>query len=291
MILIFLGVLLVLLAGFRIGSQFPDYSSYLVLYEQVKSGDALVELSFICISKIVAFLFNNVLFVFLIYALIGVTLKLVAIKQLTDLWLLSLVVYVANFFILHEMIQIRAGIASAFLLLSIKPIYDRNFKKFITFTLLAIFFHISSLIILPLWFLGEFKYKANLSYMISIMPIAYGIYFMKITVLNFIPIPYVQEKLELYALLQELGTADFLTDINVFNYVFLAKIIIFYLLVWKSQLLMLQNKYTIVLLHIYAVSLFMYPALAMMPVLAGRVSELLGVVEIILFPLDRKSVV
>jgi hypothetical protein len=48
---------------------------------------------------------------------------------------------------------------------------------------------------------------------------------------------------------------------------------------------MTHNKYTIVLLNIYAVSLFMYPALAMMPVLAGRVNELLGIVEIVLFPL------
>lgn len=48
---------------------------------------------------------------------------------------------------------------------------------------------------------------------------------------------------------------------------------------------MSHNKYTVLLLNIYALSLFLYPALAMMPVLAGRISELLAVVEIILLPL------
>jgi hypothetical protein len=283
--LIAIGVILVLFSGFRIGSQFPDYSSYLILYEDIKSGDVIVELSFVFIAKFVHFVFNNVLFVFLIYALLGVSLKLAAIKQLTNLWLLSVVVYVGNFFILHEMIQIRVGVAAAFLLLCVKPIYDRDIKKFLLFALLAIFFHISSLIILPLWFLGKFKDKANLYFLTGLIPIAYVIYFLKVTVLNFIPIPYVQDKLDLYAALQELGTADFFTDINVFNYVFLAKIIIFYFLLYKHKLLMTHNKYTIVLLNLYAVSLFMYPALAMMPVLAGRVNELLGIVEIVLFPL------
>jgi hypothetical protein len=56
-------------------------------------------------------------------------------------------------------------------------------------------------------------------------------------------------------------------------------------LVYKSKFLMTHNKYTVLLLNIYAISLFMYPALAAMPVMAVRVSEFLGVVEIILIPL------
>ena len=116
-LLVVLGVLLFVLAGFRKGSQFPDYSSYLILYEDIKSGDVIVELSFLYIAKLVHFIFNNVLFLFLIYALIGVSLKLKSIRQLTDLWLLSLVVYASNFFILHEMIQIRVGVYAGFLLL------------------------------------------------------------------------------------------------------------------------------------------------------------------------------
>lgn len=282
---IILALLLVLLSGLRNGSQLPDYNSYLILYDDIKTGEAIVEPSFLYISKFVYFIFDDVLFLFIIYAVIGVFLKFRAIKQLTNLWLLSMAVYVSNFFILHEMIQIRAGVAAGFLLLCIKPIYERNLKKFLLFALFAIFFHISSLVIIPLWFLGKFKSKANLYFLVPIIPIAYIIYFLKITILNFIPIPYVQDKLDLYIALQDLGEADFFTDINVFNYLFLAKIFIFYFFLYNHKIMMLHNKYSIILLNIYAISLFMYPALAMMPVLAGRVSELLGIVEIILFPL------
>jgi hypothetical protein len=280
-----IGFVLIVIAAFRSEEGNPDYANYKEIYEDARTGDVLVEFSYVFISHIVQFIFDNILFLFLIYAIIGVYLKLTAIKQLTDLWFLSLLIYVSNFFILHEVIQIRVGVASGFLLLCIKPIYDRNLKRFLVLVLLAVFFHVSSLIILPLWFLGKFKNKINFFIAGIIVPIGYCVYLMNVTILNFIPIPYVQEKLDVYAQLQELGTADFLTEINVFNYVFLARIIFFYFLLYKSELLMSHNKYTILLLNIYAISLFMYPALAMMPVLAGRISELLGVVEIILLPL------
>lgn len=281
----FVGFILIFIAGFRSEQGNPDYANYKEMYEDARTGDVIVEFSYVFISHIVQFIFDNILFVFLVYAIIGVSLKLTAIKQLTDLWFLSLIIYFSNFFILHEVIQIRVGVASGFLLLCIKPIYDRNLKRFLVLVLLAVFFHVSSLIILPLWFLGKFKNKINLFVIGIIIPISYCVYFMNVTILNFIPIPYVQEKLDVYAQLQELGTADFLTEINVFNYVFLARILFFYFLLYKSELLMSHNKYTVLLLNIYAISLFMYPALAMMPVLAGRISELLGVVEIILLPL------
>lgn len=282
-----LGLILVLISSFRPEQGNPDYAVYRKLYEDAKTWDAIVEPSYFLISQLVYLVFDNILYLFIIYACLGVYLKLTAIKQLTDLWFLSLMVYVSYFFILHEMVQIRAGIATAFLLLSVKPIYDRNLKLFLVLVLLATFFHVSSLIILPLWFLGIFKdrKKVNTYFLILVLPIAYGIYFLKMTLLNFIPIPYVQEKIDLYTQLQELETDAFLTDINVFNFVFLAKIIIYYFLVYKRELLMTRNKYTVLLLNIYAISLFMYPALAAMPVMAGRVSEFLGVVEIILIPL------
>jgi len=280
-----LGGLLVLVSGFRIGSHFPDYSSYLILYDDIKTGDVIVEVSFQYIAKFVQLVFDNVLLLFFIYALIGVSLKIIAIKQLTDLWLLSLVVYIGNFFILHEMIQIRVGVASGFLLLCIKPIYDRDWKKFLLFSLLGILFHVSSLIVLPLWFLGNIKKKILISILVLIIPAAYVMYFLKVTVLNFIPIPYVQEKLDLYISLQELGEENFLNGINVFNFVYLARIVIYYFLLYKSELLAKHNKYILILLSVYGFGLFMYPALAVMPVMATRVSELLNVVEIILFPL------
>ena len=94
------------------------------------------------------------IYLFLLFAILGVSFKLIAIKQLTELWFLSLILYLSNFFILHEMTQIRAGVASAFLLLCVKPIYDRDLKRFLLFAVLGFLFHYSAIVILPLWFLG-----------------------------------------------------------------------------------------------------------------------------------------
>ena len=280
----FLGFILVMVASLRSEVGNPDYPVYRLLYEDAKTGGAIVELSYVYFSHLISFIFGDFFYLILTYACLAIYFKLLAIRQVTELLFLSLAVYVSYFFILHEMIQIRVGVASAFLLLCVKPIYDRNLKKFLFFFFLAVFFHVSSLIILPLWFLGKFKGKLNIIFLILMVPVSYCIYFINVTILNFIPIPYVQEKLDIYMQLQELEAADFLTKINVFNYVFVGKIFIFYFLLYKHKLLTDNNKYTMILLNIYALSLFMYPALAMMPVLAGRISEFFGAVEIILIP-------
>ena len=47
-----------------------------------------------------------------------------------------------------------------------------------------------------------------------------------------LPIPYIEEKMEIYRSLQEQGLWD---EINVFNLVFLVKIVITYFLLWKCE--------------------------------------------------------
>lgn len=273
------GISLIFAAGVREG--WSDYQNYVNGYHYAVAGDiGALEISFFLISRFVDFIFGNILGLFIIYGIIGVSLKLIAIKQLTGLWFLSLIVYISNFYILHELIQMRAGIASGFLLLCIKPIYERNWKLFLTFFICAFFFHYSSLVILPLWFL---THKPRILFLYLSIPIGYIIYFTKINLISVaIPIPSIQAKINLYQEVLAMGEQN---QINVFNYVFLVKIIIFYLLVWRINLLQERNQYTAILMNIYALSLFAFPAFATMPVIGFRISELFGIVEIILFPL------
>lgn len=278
-IFILSGLVLAIAAGFREG--WADYETYINGYNYVIAGDfGTMELSFIIISNIVDLVYGNVLGLFIIYGTIGVFLKLISIKQLTELWFLSLIIYVSNFYILHELIQMRAGVASGFLLLCIKPIYDRNWKLFLTFFFCAFFFHYSSLVILPLWFLTN---KPRKIFLYLSVPVAYFIYFTKINLVSVaIPIPAIQAKINLYQEMLAMGEQN---QINVFNYVFLVKIMIFYILLWKIDLLQKKNQYATLLIKIFALSIFAFPVFATMPVIGFRISELFGIVEIILFPL------
>ena len=274
-----LGLVLILIAGFRSEEVVRDYVNYVTYFHD--QDFLVVEPAFVVISKIIYSLIGPYpIYLFLSFAILGVSFKLIAIKQLTELWFLSLVIYLSNFFILHEMTQIRAGIASAFLLLCVKPIYERDLKRFLLFALLGFLFHYSAIVILPLWFLGI---KTRKKVLALSLPIGYLVYFLRINLITTIPISVIQTKISMYQTLMELGNEESIL-INVFNFVFLAKILIFYFLLSKYNLLLSNNKYTPILMKIYCISLMSYLVLAVLPPIATRINELLAVVDIILIP-------
>ena len=280
LIILFLGLVLILTAGFRKEEAVRDYVTYVTYFHE--QDFLLVEPSFVLISNVIHLLIGPYpIYLFVLFATLGVSLKLTAIKQLSELWFLSIVIYVSHFFILHEMTQIRAGIASALLLLCVKPIYDRDLKKFLLFAFLGFVFHYSAIVILPLWFLGL---KPRKIFLLFSIPVAYIIYFTGINLITTIPIAVIQSKISIYQTLMEMGNEESIL-INVFNLVFLGKIALFYFLLSKYKLIASHNKYVPVLMKIYCISLISYPVLAVMPPVATRINELFAIVEIALLPL------
>ena len=282
-VFLLIGWLLFLLAAFRDGNAVRHYGAYVEIYNNSSFN---IENAFKTIAWIVRYVFlDNVLFLFIIYALLGVGIKYKAIVELTPLCFLSLVIYIGNFYILHELTQIRVGVAAGFLLLCIKPIYERNIRKFLIFSTCAVLFHYSALIVFPLWFLkGN---KINKYIYAAIIPLSYVFYFLHVNIvelfIRLLPIEYIQQKYNIYKLLQEQNVSGF-NRINVFNYVFLAKCIIFYIILWKSRLVQMQNKYISILLKIQSFSLASFVLFSAMPVFAFRISELFGIVEIVTIP-------
>lgn len=271
-----IGVLFVLVAGFRPGDL--DYKNYVQAYNWIRMGfTVLIEPTFILISKVSP----TESIMFFIYALLGVSLKFIAIRRITELWFLSLSIYLSYFFILHEMTQIRVGIASGILLLSIKPLYERQFKAFLFYVIIAMLFHASAIIMLLLWFFTD---KPQILFLRLAIPIAYFVYFLKIDFFRLIPIPLFQSKIDAYIALQEIGN-EMASKINVFNILSLFKIGIFYILLLRSSVLQEMNKYALLLLKIQALSIAALPFFSQMPVIAFRISELFGVVEIINIPM------
>lgn len=273
-------LVLIMIAGLRGEGVDRDYSNYVYLFENF--SNSLIEPLFYFISFIIhKFLFANPLYLFVIFAFIGVSTNFWAIKQLSDLWFLALVIYIGEFFILHDLTQIRVGVASGFLLLCIKPIYERNLKRFLFYSIIAILSHYSAILILPLWFLNISKPRKTL--LIFAIPISYIIYFTGINIIANVPVPIINEKLQMYQMLQRAGVGGF-DKINVFNLMQLFKIALYYFLIFKFDLILEKNKYSIILIKIFAISLCSFPLFAIMPVISFRISELFGIVDIILIP-------
>ena len=281
---VLMGISLIIVAGFRDGQRMPDYETYEGMYYVVVSDSFsyFIEISFIYIAKLSSVIVEeNPVALFIIYAIIGVTLKLFSIKKLSNLYFYSLVIYTSNYFILHEMIQIRAGVATAFILLSIVSVYNRNLKHFFFLIGCATLFHYSSIVFLFLWFLRKNSYNKYLYF--SLIPIAYLIHFTLdplSLIVNYLPFDLKNLKMDIYT---DESRAKRL-EINVLGIFILTRMIILVYFTSFANLIKLYNKYFFILLKCYAFGIFIYIAFAKYPEISVRICYTLLVSEIIIIP-------
>jgi hypothetical protein len=291
-LLFVIAVVLILIAGLRQTGVDFDSTAYADIFDTFDSPvnyfkdyqyNSLFEPAYYLIPGIIkSYLSLNITWSFLIFAIIGIGLKFIAIPRLTDLVFLSAIVYCGHFFILHDMTQIRAGIASGILLLCIPQIQKRNFFRFLLLLCLGLLFHYSMIIFLPFYFLGS--KSINKKVYLSLLFVPYILHFLHvniITVLSAFKLGIISDKIQLYNDLLELGVY---TEINIHNTMFLIQLFTCVVFILKSDLLLENNKYALLLLKIYCIAAASFVIFSNVPVLAFRISELLSIVQIIIIP-------
>ncbi len=286
LVLILIGVVLILVAGLRpIGIDRDSLNYVGVLHVSLSEANFIdKEPAFWIINE-----FNKILFggneqtFFLIFAIIGVTLKVLAIRQLSLSPIFSIFTYLCLYFILHEMTQIRAGVATAIFLLAIPDIYNRNFKAFLFKTILAMMFHYSAIIMLIVYFLNPYKINFKIFFFLPLIGMFFTFSGINIlTILNpFLSIlpDFISNKIELYVSLLDYGKFN---QINVFNVYYSSLFVLYYIMILYHSYF--KSQYDVLFLKIFGLMLFFFYFSSAIPVLAFRVSEFLGVVLIILIP-------
>lgn len=277
-------VLLIFIAGFRPVGLDPDSESYEEIFNNIDSSrtETLVEYSFILISESLKTIIDNIHIVFFFYAFIAISLKFVAIRQLSEFYYLPIVIYLGNYFILHDYTQVRISVASGFMLLAIRPIANGKKLQAMVFLLCALFFHYSSLILFLLLFFNNKPLTRRWKIiLISIVPVGILLFLAHADLITFIPIPFIQNKLEIYRTLSEYGIFEEVSLKSPF--LWLRTAILLYVLYFYDTIKE-HCPYLPVLLKTMGLSLFFFFAFSSIPVLSGRVYELFGIVELILFP-------
>lgn len=276
---------LIAICGFReIGSD-QDSVAYLKYFNLSDYGMLQVaEPTFIFIASISRAISaeNGIFILFLIYAIIGVSIKFYAINALTELRWLSVITYFSSYFLLHEFTQIRAAVASGLVLLSIKFIFERKVTLFLITVAGASLFHYSALLALPLYFIptGTLTAKEKLAIGL-VVPAGVILYFLRFDIIYVIPIELVRIKIEAYTAIEAIRSMK----LNVFNAVYIFKYIMLYVLLFCSDEISKKSLYFPILIKFYAISMFSYLVLSFNAAFAMRISELFGVVEIVLIPL------
>lgn len=283
-----LGLAMALIAGLRSYDGVVvdhDYLTYQIAFINWKAYS--IEPTFKWLAAIAHFVGGDSgaeLLFFMLYAVIGVTLKFTAIPKLTELWFLSALVYVGNFFMLHEMTQIRVGIASGLFLLALVPLHKRMFWTYFVLCVIATLFHFSSIILFFLWALHTKAIRQKWLY-IALVPIAYALYLIGLDATRLIamlPIPFIEQKIMLYNKVMSSGE---MTEINIFNAFQLTRVVVVLFLVYKSDVIARYNKYAPLLIKIYVWGVISFVVFAKIPAFGFRISELLCIVEIATVPM------
>ncbi|WP_413706959.1 EpsG family protein [Ralstonia sp. Ralssp110] len=281
---LFLAGLLVPPAALRLGLQTADTDVYLQQYGEYDLGEGLLngpfEPAFMFLSWVGKELGANSFQYLWIVALVGVLLKLLGIYRSSHFFWLSILVYISKYFLLHEMTQMRAGIATGIFLYSLPMLHRRDGVRYFFCSLTATAFHQSAIIYLLIYpICKESKRKIlSLSMVIGIglmfsLLNANGMLFEFLS--NYIP------KIRAYLIL--LASGEY-ADINLFNAEIILKIFVWCVILSRYD--RLSNRYYLfdVLFKVWTMSIVLYFALASVPVFAFRVGELLDVVAIPLLP-------
>lgn len=194
-ILIISSFILILLAGLR-GPIEGDYLAYEDIFKissQVYSSDLGIEPLYFFLNKIINLIGLPFQFVIVIVAIISIIPKFIFFYKESLNFGFTVLVYFCTVYFIFDFIQIRQGLTIALFIISLKYIYEKSLIKYILVIILATSIHISSIILLPGYFIFNRRYKKNILYTIIIV-CAY-INILQITSpflefsLNYFPIP------------------------------------------------------------------------------------------------------
>lgn len=288
---IFICIILIIFAGFREIGFDPDSLNYASIIQSINFSNfaylhsMYIEPSFYFIANIAHRFFGDAIRgTLIIYAVLGVSLKLVAIYRLSPIPLVSIAFYLCYYYPLHELTQIRVGVASAIFLLSIPDIANKNPKTYIIKTIIATFFHYQAIVMLPIYLILNAKIGKWFYLILPILGILssflreyfFNIIYSYIFILDFVP-SFLSQKIILYIDLAQEGV---LSDINIFNLYNMSLIVIYYFCIININKFKLNIDH--IMIKILGLSTFAFPFLSFLPFFAFRISEFLGIVIMIL---------
>jgi hypothetical protein len=284
-------LLLALLAGLRGIDVSRDYYNYRYIFDNVYDLTANNPLSYLSIFEpgffaIILFFrgifeYNYVVAIMLFYAFTSVLLKVYAIKRLSINPYLTILFYFSYYFLVHEMTQVRIGLASGIFLIALIPFLKGKRIVFVGLILFASLFHYSAIFYLLLLLFNTNKFNRNLYTIVLILSLILAI--IKLPLLNllgnFDP-SNLSDKLNNYVELTENGSVT----VNVFNSLNICNILCcIFLLFFVNKETILNDNRLVLFLKCNILSIFLLSFLAGVPIFSFRFSELFGVAQIFLF--------
>ena len=252
---------LLLFATYRNGNLLPDYHDYVKAF-RMESQNTHVEQSFYVIRSIARFFLahNGELLLFFIYAVLGIGIKYYAIKRYSSYVMFSLCIWISSFYILQDMIQIRASVAGSLLLIIIPLVQQRRFWTAGLFIFIASLFHNSAIIFVPVLFMNAQSINRrfwilgySLAVIINITHFDFTSYLNQL--LHLIPSGFINERVSWYLLREYMANN---TRMFMFSPYIIVQTLISMTVLWKINKVKEFSPFAILLLKVSFFSIYIY---------------------------------
>lgn len=256
----------------------PDYDNYERWY---KWGDykESMEVTFVFLRWAT----HSYIWLIAIYAILSVGIHILSIRLMgCNVWL-SLLTFFSLWFVLHDMIQIRAAVASAICFLALLYHVGRKPIPYFALVTVGVLFHYSAVIFYPLYLLSPTKPQRWL--FMAIIIISFVLYFMEIElgyIAGYIPIEQISHYAKAYASSHEHQYTEF-------GFTWLFRFAISVLMIYRIETIKEKYPYGVIAVKIYIISMLSYILFKDIPVMSGRISGFLGVANIFAFSMFPMS--
>lgn len=250
-----IGFAMILVAGLREPGSTPDSEGYEMML-QGNTNETLEEATeptFIFICSIINSLSLGVNALFLTYAFISIPIHLFALWKLSKKPFLTLTIYISYYYMIHEMVQIRAGVAAALFLCAIYFYVEKKKTHALGCILIGVLFHYSATIGLVLFLMRD-KIPVWQTYILYlVVPIGLMAYFTNLDISFLIPDEIGGAKLAAYRNLKDMGIEEVQSGIRFEgNPIIWINIILYYASIYYREYLNKYCKYTHIAIKVQA---------------------------------------
>lgn len=259
-----------------------DYELYVNWFGYANHEQASTkEVAFTVVRSLVKAAGGGIVYFYLVYVGLALAFKLGAMYRQSYLPLMSLLVYLSVYFPLHEYTQVRAGVASAIMLLSMPLIASKRYFYWGLFFFCALMFHWSSVVFLLSFLIIVF---VPLRVIYWLPPVGVALVFVSSGVKLLVDwIFSLNPFLDVYYATH----AGHMEAFNTFNVLFLMNVV-WWLLIWffTPPKVLFGNRNFSVLYSVFSISIFQYLLTSSLnlPVISIRLYELLNIVLVVLIP-------
>lgn len=246
--------------------------------------EVMTEPTYIYLSRFLISVGANFTVLLFIYAIITIPLKIAMLYKMTPNVFTALAIYIPVYYLLQDVIQIRAGAAAAFLMLSMYLVSNRKYPYAWGAFFIGVLFHYSALSFFPILLWGNRKLNIYMRCFLAFLVVFSVIVYIKgEDLLSILPSYIMEGKLDLYKDAAETGSA-FSEALAIYaDHYLMAKVLLLVLCLFFYNTIVSEFKYVNICLVMLTASVFMYISINKIPVIAGRIGDLYGMADAIVF--------